>query len=277
MNIQRNIQKINNNDTFVHYLITRFSVNFGGMNTKNVFEPKRLDEHIELFVRMCYPSVVNQTNKNFTWLIVIDRNLPMPYQNKLANIIKDSPVKIKVVMWNNKYQFGQLNWIPMDKIRKYIITTRIDDDDAIHPQLIEMIQKYYYTIQIKHCKFITFQKGLQFFANNGVFKELIRPMIAIGLTLISNINTFPYNIHQFDHMKITNKQHVFDNSNRNIIEENNYVVTLLQNIYMWIYTIHEKSDSGYMITNRDGMSKKKINVEINKNKNDIIKKFNIIL
>ena len=85
----------NRNYLFKHFIITRFSINFGFMKTtKNnadkLFSPLRLNKRISYFKNFCIPSILNQTNKNFTWIIAIDKYMPKQYKLQMSEIIKNA-------------------------------------------------------------------------------------------------------------------------------------------------------------------------------------------
>lgn len=58
---------------FHHFLITRFNLRNPSWeltkNNETLLDDSWMSERIELFKNYCFPSVVNQTNKNFKWLL----------------------------------------------------------------------------------------------------------------------------------------------------------------------------------------------------------------
>ena len=93
---------------FYHFLITRFNLKNPDWDvTKNneaLLDEKWMDERFELFSNYCLPSVINQTNKNFKWLVFFDTSTSKIYQEKIENFVHenfDSEHKSK----NPKYQF----------------------------------------------------------------------------------------------------------------------------------------------------------------------------
>jgi hypothetical protein len=284
MNISKNnISKNNNNNNIsrngmTHYLITRFSVSFGTMKTQNVFNPNRLNARFDLFQRICFPSIVNQINTNFTWLILIDKKLPDTYKDLLYSILStNNKINIKVIEWNVKNSLGNLDWLNSNTDN--IITTRLDDDDAMHPNTIDVIQQYYNSPRQNIIDFITFPYGVKMNPSNKILTSLFQPFIAIGLTMITNIKYFPLSIYAFNHRKIVKNNkidysHIMRNvSNRNLIGKIGYIF-LQPKILMWIYCIHLQNDSGAKMTR---VKMDNLNKELNNNRNRLFEKFNINL
>ncbi|MFL9844352.1 glycosyltransferase [Flavobacterium rhizosphaerae] len=132
---------------FSHYLITRFNLKNPKWDVTKNKESLLTDEWLEhrlwLFKNFCYPSVVAQTNRNFTWLIYFDITTPQTYRQKIAEIIGDEP-NIRLM-----YIEGMPAFYP--EIKKlitaetadipYLITSRIDNDDCIRNTFIDEVQK----------------------------------------------------------------------------------------------------------------------------------------
>lgn len=269
------------NNKFNHIIITRFSVYIKYMITskKNIlFDDKRLNRRFSLFITFCYPSITKQVNKNFTWIILIDKNLPEKYKIKLKNIIsepnKNTGPIIKIIEWDPiLYEFANINWIkklylePNNISAKYLITTRLDDDDALYPYFTETIQSY-----INKCisnkwvinyRFITLPTGLVWMGGNGnKYGNLYTyqsNFIAIGLTLIVDINQYPMHIYAFNHSKINmvylSRDRNYLNTRINNLTERKDNNKLYKNIkkfkllkttnYSFIYIIHDHNDSNF--------------------------------
>ena len=62
------------NALFDHFVLTRFAEDVFKQSRKIKVE-EWLNNRIKLFEKFCLPSIMNQTNKNFKWLLFIDKNL----------------------------------------------------------------------------------------------------------------------------------------------------------------------------------------------------------
>lgn len=130
-----------------HFLITRFNIkNQHWKQTKNgqqVITEAWLNERFRLFETYCLPSVTNQTNQNFYWCILFDSETPSVYKERIDQFtIKSSNIYPIFIGGFNHLQSALVEFInsKLHKNDKYIITTRLDNDDSIHEDFIETIQ-----------------------------------------------------------------------------------------------------------------------------------------
>ena len=113
-----------------HYIITRFSVldkkssinpYFTRKAKTNIetylFNDDRLKEKFFIFNHVTYPSIINQTTNNYTWLIYSSSFLPEKYKKMLMEI---NGGKIKVIFVDN---FKEMNEVfvengSLDRLKK---------------------------------------------------------------------------------------------------------------------------------------------------------------
>jgi hypothetical protein len=133
---------------FQHYLITRFNLRrqdwISTKNNEKVLSESWLEERFELFENFCFPSVKNQSNQNFKWLVFFDTNTPEKYKRKIEEYTE---------VFKNFHPFfieGMKNFLPSIKEKvnkfdaeKYIITSRLDNDDSLHEDYIAVVQSYF--------------------------------------------------------------------------------------------------------------------------------------
>jgi hypothetical protein len=110
---------------YKHYIFTRFNYpsDYGYLN-------KRLD----IFNKITFPSFLNQTNKNFTWLISVN-----PIHKDLFNSFLDRGINIQIIEEVEPSPF--LSFLNKESQVNYLITSRIDNDDAIHKDYIQTIHE----------------------------------------------------------------------------------------------------------------------------------------
>ncbi len=138
--------------TLTHLVITRF-----GYRGKDAFKhssgptfrtiedplnPKRLEARFKLFELACLPSVFAQAEQGFTWIILVDRELPPDYLARLRSLVhprKDSFVHA----YDPQSDLGALDWL-----RPYlpegvdrVATTNLDDDDSLPARFTTTLQK----------------------------------------------------------------------------------------------------------------------------------------
>ncbi|MDD3721371.1 MAG: glycosyltransferase [Lutibacter sp.] len=163
---------------FQHYILTRFNLRATDWTTtknkEKVLTEEWLKERFDLFENYCFSSVKNQSNQNFKWLVFFDVNTPEVYKLKVEKYKKS---------YENFYPFfidGMPNFLPeivrnikMLDSKKYIITSRLDNDDSIHEDYVNVVQSYFnnqnhlaidfidgYTLQIGEKTRLGFQKHL---------------------------------------------------------------------------------------------------------------------
>jgi hypothetical protein len=140
-----------------HYIITRFNLGLyrtGGHDSDEWFEKR-----FRIFSDVTMPSLIKQTRRNFTHLILVDADSPEKHKRILSSLESWSVAHdYRIVLlyiplagnWRPK-RYGErwscaIDYSPMieymrDK-SKTIVQTRLDNDDALMPQAIEAIQKH---------------------------------------------------------------------------------------------------------------------------------------
>lgn len=133
-----------------HYLITRFNLKSADWNhTKNgdeVLTDLWLEERFYLFENYCLPSVKNQTNQDFKWCVFFDEKTPQKYVLRISRITQDYPnfkalfIKGMESLTESFIKYIEESISDKDKL---IITSRLDNDDIIHKDFVEIIQNYF--------------------------------------------------------------------------------------------------------------------------------------
>ena len=112
---------------FKHYIITR-------MNVGIYDQPKSkqwMEHRIELFEKYTLPSILRQTNKNFTWVLCFDERTP----NEV--ICKYDYLDNVEIFWDRPKYWMKTKPPETD----WVITSRIDNDDYYYPNFVEDIQR----------------------------------------------------------------------------------------------------------------------------------------
>jgi hypothetical protein len=138
-----------------HVLLTRFSYRdaacragridiIGNVPTFDPLVPHRLEQRFKLFDVFCLPSVLAQTTKDFTWLILIDPELKPQYRDRLHALTRGHP-ETHLVEATSLDDLNHLDWLRPYVTRPgvtHIATTNIDDDDLVGPRLMAATQAY---------------------------------------------------------------------------------------------------------------------------------------
>lgn len=133
---------------FQHYLITRFNLKVAGWEKTRTGEQVRdeawLKNRIHLFKNYCLPSVLNQSRKDFLWLIFFNIDTPEHIQNEMMDLCGGHAfIRILYIDGLDALQPSVKHFIEKDKLAdtKYIITSRLDNDDILHKDFIYTIYK----------------------------------------------------------------------------------------------------------------------------------------
>lgn len=134
---------------FKHYLITRFNLRADNWdvtkNNEQLLTDEWMDNRMWLFENFCFPSVVGQTNKNFEWLLFFDTNTKEIYKKRILELVANqNNFKVFFVDAMPSFKPELLKYIAQEnKDIPYLITTRIDNDDSIHVDFINEVQKQF--------------------------------------------------------------------------------------------------------------------------------------
>ena len=133
------------NGKFTHYLVTRFNVSIlhwdrdkAGMTT---LDASWMEHRISVFKTFCTPSIAGQTNTDFKWLIYCDPRTPAPFVESIKSSIARIPhAELRFVsdfdaLKTDLKQLISLGTTP------YVITSRVDNDDALGKTFIKTVQE----------------------------------------------------------------------------------------------------------------------------------------
>ena len=133
---------------FDHFVITRFNLKNNDWNVdKNdnvICDKDWLNFRFDIFENTCFNSIKNQSNLNFIWLVYYDTETPNNFKKRIESLNNDFPQFIPIYKESNQVFLNDLSKdIKRLSNKEYIITTRIDNDDAFHYQAIEKIQEQF--------------------------------------------------------------------------------------------------------------------------------------
>lgn len=128
------------------FLITRFSYRGNNLNVKkgqDPLKPENLEHRFNLFEIGCLPSILNQINQDFTWIILVDPELPANYRKRLEKLI--SPKKESyLINFSPELAINHLTWLKtwINDTTKYVVNTVLDDDDMLYNDFTRYISDY---------------------------------------------------------------------------------------------------------------------------------------
>jgi Putative rhamnosyl transferase len=152
-------RKIRLQADFTHLLITRFNTAIDYAPSPRRLESGWLMQRFGLFERYCLPSVKAQIGAGFTWLVLFDAASPTWLRERVAEygpilepIYLSDPATDEVIA-NVVKLTGHVS-------ARYLITTRLDNDDAISEDHLSLVQKAF---RYQNREFVMFPFGLQLY------------------------------------------------------------------------------------------------------------------
>ena len=203
-----------------HFLATRFNLRFEDWtSTKNgnpVLDDKWLTDRFMLFNNFCLPSVLNQSNQNFHWVLFFDQSTPASFKAEIENSI--SPFKNVYVLFIDGMKdlegsFKDFIASHKDRDDSFIITTRLDNDDMIHKDFIDTIQNAAYKSESDASQVIDLINGYQLSILNKKYEvreysNLLNPFLSLKED-IANFDTifkFRHKEWKNDRIEISNNR-----------------------------------------------------------------------
>jgi hypothetical protein len=129
--------------TCEHFILTRFNTPLASEapTPPRGLDAGWLDRRFDLFEHVCLPSVQRQTEGAFQWLVFLDWATPVAFKERMAALTVRHEFLRPV--YCSKFD----DPLVLEEIRRreapgnLRITTNLDNDDAIHPRMVERIQQ----------------------------------------------------------------------------------------------------------------------------------------
>lgn len=196
-----------NEEVTPHLILTRFNlaIKFACHKREDSVIPDRpwldeqyLNQRFAIFEKYTFLSLLNQTDKNFKWIVLFHKDTPEKYKERI-DILSNKMNQFEPWFLNDN-ECERYGMILRDYIaKKYsdakVITTRLDNDDLVHERFIEITKA-----QINmddRSKVLSFVNGLQYdirskqllrykFANNHFLSMLASAKAAYNHILLFN-------------------------------------------------------------------------------------------
>ncbi|HVZ98460.1 MAG TPA: glycosyltransferase [Chitinophagaceae bacterium] len=153
---------------FRHFLITRFNLRTAEWETtkhnERVLDDAWYENRFDLFEKFCLPSVVQQTNQNFSWIILFDTQTPDRYKTRIDELVMGHSNFMVLFIDGMKEMgnaFSNIVRSTIDPATDFVVSTRLDNDDMIHRDFIKIIQQLVSHAPEKERLIIDLRSGLQ--------------------------------------------------------------------------------------------------------------------
>ena len=125
---------------FRHLILTRFNVRI-----EQNAPPSRdwLEHRFDLFERFCLPSVHSQTNANFDWVVFCHPGMPVALLERMEALREWKA--FRPIYFYSVFDQAMVRAAISELVHgfSHLITTRLDNDDAVSRTFIETIQKHF--------------------------------------------------------------------------------------------------------------------------------------
>ena len=161
-----------------HLILTRFNLLLWNKDKEGnpVRTTKWLEHRFALFEKYCLPSIANQTCKSFEWIVLFDSSTPERFKEKITECQSKCPQLIPIYVSPNGGRF--FAQIFRDEVvkrlkEKRVITTYLDNDDALNVRFVEDIQKR--AEALPNGTFINYTHGFQFYTDHKYLLQVNYP------------------------------------------------------------------------------------------------------
>jgi len=213
---------------YKHFLITRFNLKKKGWETTKNNEKIQTEEWLrhrfELFELYCLPSVINQSNQDFIWYVFFDISTPELYRKKVDAIAENyQNFRPFYIDGREGLEESVMQEMKKDiKKEEFVITSRLDNDDIIHKDFIQSIQKSFQPVSNT---VIDLREGYQLILdkNRNEIREYIHPFNQF-VSLIEKSRNFRTVLDQMHYSWVTSDNIVVYDKKR-----------------LWIEIVHQKN------------------------------------
>jgi len=165
--------------------LTQFNLRTGHALSEKRLTSEWLKPRFELFEKFCYPSIYGQSNQNFKWVVYFDSQTPQFFKDKISEYAAWKnfvPVYLDDALTEELNKRAILK--SLSECPEYLITTRLDNDDALCKSYTDMVQKNFAS---QNLEFISFVNGHVLHVDGRLysFNYLNNPFVS----LIEKINS----------------------------------------------------------------------------------------
>ena len=137
------------NNLFDHLLVTRFSYRQAECCSIEIdpLDKHRLAKRFDIFEAVCFPSILAQREKKFTWVLIIDAMLPSMFHDRLIRLTSEHAF-IRLHVYKPETQIKTLGWLSayFNPAAEYVLTTALDDDDALCSDYVKKLHGHIHTM-----------------------------------------------------------------------------------------------------------------------------------
>jgi Putative rhamnosyl transferase len=219
-----------------HAVLTRYNVVIKRTENPGKSRERRrwLDERLQLFEAFCLPSMLNQTKRPDLWLLAMDghsREAVQPVLDAIRGhpwIVPAWQSRIDGIYEEHSRVFAREVIARLPAGTTHIITTRVDNDDAINATFLEYLQSYSASVLHKQPDvddfWLVFPVGADYL--NGRCRMYVCPINAF-CSRVQKVNAF-----------LDDRQTVYATQHARLFAEGHKVFLPITPEPMWIRNFH---------------------------------------
>lgn len=163
---------------FQHIILTRFNLLLWNKakDGRKVRTTEWLEHRFLLFEKYCLPSIKNQTCQSFEWIVLFDSMTPENYKEKITCFQKECPQlnPVFVEPKNGRFFVDIFKAEIVKRVKaKRVITTYLDNDDALSVRFLENLQQS--AASMSDDTFIYYDDGYQLYTDHKYMMEIAFP------------------------------------------------------------------------------------------------------
>jgi len=138
-----------------HVILTRFNIK--DYQWRALPSSSWMDHRLTLFERLCFPSVESQSQQNFTWIVFVH---PRTDSHSLRRLRRLQDRRFFELAFYETYSPELASEVVLRyaKNAERMITTRFDNDDALHSDYVNVVQQY---LGVGRLRWLNFDQGLK--------------------------------------------------------------------------------------------------------------------
>jgi len=142
---------VQDRSSYSHVIITKFS--YRGVEMSRSFaplDPAVLSRRFDVFEATCLPSILGQTCKNFSWVLLVDEMLPAAFRSRLQNLVSGHSSAF-LHRYSINLRLHALDWLVpyLGESKDHVVTTMLDDDDMLCADFVAGIQAHLHDMQAR--------------------------------------------------------------------------------------------------------------------------------
>lgn len=183
----------------------------------HLFSPERMELRFHLFERLCLPSLLKQTDNDFTAIVLTAKAMPEHYLDRLKALLRPVPnIHCHPVGTGKHYRLVKRGYdrVPHDGVSHRALF-RLDDDDAVDRDFIARTRRLatgLMTCQAPETPFvIAHNRGFYVRKDDNepeVFDAVERAPLSVGTAIVAPVDN-PVNPYRFNHRNLPQHLNTF--------------------------------------------------------------------